>query len=284
MGPLCYLNSLRWWKRLPLKVALMAITVLVVCFPYPGQLVRHIQHWSDPNALIEPDAPALLPLYEELAPQLSPEQSPPEALRVVEQFVYKKLPYEWDWNTWGVSDYMPTVSEALEKGREDCDGRAVVAASLLAKLGFKAQIVADFAHVWVWTEQGQTMSPGKAAVVKVTKEHGVELEPGALRQLLRSIGYGVSVFPLKRELIILGVFWLLVLRSSIRIGSAIVCALLLLNGLMLMRLGSANYASPVFAAQVIGCLNLLAAAITQCFPRRITSATITDRPSTSPMS
>ena len=53
--------------------------------------------------------------------------SEPHALvRGVEKFVYGHVPYAWDWDTWGVADYLPSVAEVRRMGREDCDGRAVV--------------------------------------------------------------------------------------------------------------------------------------------------------------
>ena len=130
MNKLFVLNRLRWPLRIPVKWAIFAVVVLLVCFPYPHMLIRHVRHWRDPDALIAPDAQVLRPFVEELLPLLD-NRSPEEALEHVERYVYEKIPYEWDWNTWGVADYLPTVEEVMEKGVEDCDGRAVIAASLL---------------------------------------------------------------------------------------------------------------------------------------------------------
>ena len=156
-GVVWALQRLPGWYRIPIKLAILGFTVLFVCFPYPGRLVRHVTRWQSPNTLIEPNAPALEPLVAALRPQITADMEPKEVLKTVEKFVYKEISYDWDWNTWGMADYIPTVAEAIAKGREDCDGRAVVAASLLARLGYDAAIVTDFAHVWVKTEHGETM-------------------------------------------------------------------------------------------------------------------------------
>lgn len=245
------LNELRWYARLPAKWAVFGLTVLLVCFPNPRRLVAHINHWRDPNALIEPDAPAIQPLVEELRPQMTDDLSPTDALRRVERFVYEKLPYEWDWITWGTADYLPTVTEAIEMGREDCDGRAVLAASLLANFGFETQIVTDFAHVWVKTDKGETMGPGKNKVVVATKE-GLRVQWASLAEIPRATAFGVGVFPLGREMIILSMLWLLLLRRGGGVIPSAVGLSALTCGLVILRAGSYAYLHPTVWMQWLG--------------------------------
>ena len=251
MQRLLVLNQLPWYARLPAKWAVFGSVVLVVCFPNPKRLISHIDHWRDPNALIEPDATAIRPLVEELRPQMTADLSPREALQRVEDFVYEKLPYEWDWNTWGTVDYLPTVTEAIEMGREDCDGRAVLAASLLRHFGFKTEIVTDFSHVWVKTDKGETMGPGKNKAVIATK-NGLQIQWSALAEIPRATAYGVGVFPLGRELIILGVMWLLLLPSHGKGVWMILGLAALAGGLVLVRTGSAAYLQPTVWMQWLG--------------------------------
>ncbi|MGB2987380.1 MAG: transglutaminase domain-containing protein [Phycisphaerae bacterium] len=251
MNRLLSLNRLRWYARLPIKWIVFGLTVLAVCFPYPHRLVRHVQHWRDPNALIEPDAPAIQPFVEELRHRLTDDLAPPEALKRVEQFVYEKVPYEWDWNTWGTADYLPTVTETIEMGKEDCDGRAVVAASLLRNFGFEAQLVTDFAHVWVMTDQGETMGPGKKKAVVAT-ERGLRVNTDALGELPKALVHGVAVFPLLRELIILSVMWLLLLRRNGGAICSLVALALFLGGLFVLRVGGKGYYHPAFWMQWVG--------------------------------
>ena len=70
MDRLFIVNTLRWYLRLPLKWGIFGLTVLIVCFPYPNRLVDHIAHWRDPNALIEPHAPVIELLFQELRANL----------------------------------------------------------------------------------------------------------------------------------------------------------------------------------------------------------------------
>ncbi len=257
MNPLYALNKLRWYVRLPIKWFVLAITLLAVCFPNPVRLVRHLRHWQDPNALIEPDAPAIQPFVKELRPRLEGDLPPREALKRVERFVYEKIPYEWDWNTWGMADYLPTVTEVIEMGKEDCDGQAVLAASLLRRFGFNAHLVNDFAHMWVRTDQGETMSPGEQAVVVATDE-GPEFSVAGLAQLPRATAFGIAVFPALRELILLGVMWLLLLRRHGGIRASGAGLALFVAGLFLLRSGGKVYDQPVVWLQWMGLAGLAA--------------------------
>ena len=260
MHRLLLLNKLRWPLRIPVKAVVLALTALVVCFPFPNLLVRHLGHLRDPDSLIEPDAAVLEPLVDELRPMLGADLSPTQALKTVERFVYDKLPYAWDWHTWGNADYLPTVTEALAKGQEDCDGQAVVAASLLRRFGFETQLVTDFAHVWVKTDKGETMGPGRRQAVVATPE-GLRLQPGALAELGRAAGLGLAVFPLGRELIVLFVLWFLLLRAGGGTGCALVALILLLDGLLFVREGSASYQSAIIGMQFFGVANFAAALV-----------------------
>ncbi len=251
------LNGLSWYARLPIKWALWGLVILAVCFPYPDRLVRHLRHWIDPNQLVEPDAPALKPMVEELRAELTDGLAPKDALKRVERFVYEKIRFEWDWNTWGVVDYLPTVSEVIEQGKEDCDGRAVVAASLLRNFGFEAYLVNDLAHMWVRTEVGDTMSPGEKPVAVAT-ERGLEIRLPSIVDSLKALAFGVAVFPRGRELIIVFALWLLLLRRNGGVACSLISLALLIAGLLLTRNASRIYQTPIVWMQLTGAAAVLA--------------------------
>jgi len=253
VNKLFYLNALRWPIRLPIKWAIFGLTVLVVCFPFPRLFLRHIQHWSDPSVLVDPTDPALQPLIEELRPRITDDLTPKQVLDTVQEYVRGRIEYDWDWNTWGMADYLPTVSEAIAAGREDCDGQAVVAASLLSHLGFDAELVTDFALVWVKTEAGETMGPGKRIAVIGSKK-GLAVTFSALSELPSALGLGIAVFPFSRELIIVAVMWLLLLRRRGGATCNVSALLLLVVGLYVLRGGGEVYLKPVVWEQITGAL------------------------------
>jgi len=254
-------QNLRWYIRWPIKWAIVGVAVFLVSYPNPALFVRHVEHWRNTEALIDPNYPGLEPWTEELRAQLKPGMSPPKALKTVERFVYEKVPYKWDWETWGASDYLPTLAEVLQMGAEDCDGRAVVAASLLRALGYKADLVTDFAHVWVKSGRDETMSPGKRKSVVVTDE-GVQVYWDALTDTLpKAWAYGISPFPLGRELIVLAVVWLVLLQRGVGWPVRLIGLIMMLEGLLFLRVAGRYWSNPVVWAQWWGIGHLAVATL-----------------------
>jgi len=253
---------MRWYWRWPTKWVVVGVTFFLICFPNPFLFVRHVQHWRDPNAMINPGLPALKPWVEEVQSRIKADGSPKQALKTVEKFVYEKVPYEWDWNTWGSADYLPTLAEVIEKGREDCDGQAVAAASILRRLGYKAELVTDFAHVWVKTDKGETMSPGKKTSVAAT-DKGFSINWKAVVDTLpKSLAWSVAPFPLMRELILLGVSWLMLLRPNVAWRWRLLSLWVVLSGLLFLRAGGHDFRNPDVGLQWWGVLHLVVGATT----------------------
>jgi hypothetical protein len=149
---------------------------------------------------------------------------------------------------------------------------------LLCKLGFEARLVTDFAHVWVKTEHGDTMGPGKRKAL-VAEEGGLRVRPGALSQVPRALAYGIAPFPLGRELIVLGMLWLLLLRCPgidernrsrqmwwVRSLGGLV---LLLSGLLLLRMGGRDYLQPTGWMQLVGVVSIAAGVVSLLLQKRI---------------
>jgi hypothetical protein len=250
-----------WYVRIPFKWVIFAVVCWFVCFPNPIQSFRHIEHLRNMQALIEPDAPELGAWIERITKELPKARplavsqadgdgssaKPISALviqQVVQEFVLENVKYEWDWNLWGASDYMPTVQEMFEKAREsggevreDCDGRAVIAASLMAALGYKPTIATDLRHVWVTTPEGEWMGPGGAKTMVATTQGTQVHATTLLSNIPISLSYGIAVFPLTRELIILLTAFVLMLRRNSDWRWAAVGLVLLVQGLLFMRLG-----------------------------------------------
>ena len=255
----------RWYVRVPVKLFVFAVVTFFVLFPFPGQFARHLSRLCNLDAVVDPDAPQLAEWEEELrswatsyralwetsfpeeARTLSDGDVPrvDEVQRRVQDMVLERVRYAWDWDTWGSADYIPTVAEMFAKAaddasgelQEDCDGRAVIAASLMRRMGYKADLVTDLRHVWVKTPQGEWMGPGKAKAM-VSTPKGTRLDwTAALGNVPMSISYGISVFPLARELVILAAAYVLLLHTRTHWRTALLAAVLLVQGLLFMRCG-----------------------------------------------
>lgn len=251
-------HSLRWYWRMPLKWLVFLAVLFVVLFPDPRQFARHISHLSNLDSMVDPDAPELAAWEAEVrtrmartAPAGSQEgadstrrSSPQMVQAVVQKLVLDKVQYGWDWDVWGSADYMPTVGEIFARAesrggvlQEDCDGRAVMAASLMRRLGYNARIVTDLRHVWVTTPQGEWMGPGRIkTIVSDSSGNRINLR-SAGANIPVSLSYGIAVFPLGRELVILAAAFVLSWNRRMSWRAAALAGLLAVQGLLFMRLG-----------------------------------------------
>lgn len=197
--------------------------------------------------MIDPDAPEVIAIADTIESALRKTAKDPSAadqaiandprlLESVEAVVYQRVKYAYDWDTWGNLDYLPTVSEVIEMGREDCDGRAVLAASLLTRLGVEARLVGNTSHAWVWTPFGETMGPQGAKAVEVTPG-GVQINWRGIVEIPRTLALGVAMFPLIRELILIATIWLLILPRGVSRWRAMFIAVLLIAALFALRWG-----------------------------------------------
>ncbi len=230
------LNDAPWFARVPIKTGLFLAVLFLVLFPNPRLFVRQIGRLADLDALIDPDEPRLAALHEQFAARVPPDLPNRALHQRVEQFVYETIPYDWDWNVWGSVDYTPTVAEVFDAGREDCDGRAVLAASLLRRMGREAALATDLRHVWVTVGKDELMGPGgeKTAVSTPT---GTKVNWRTLRNIPRSLSFGVAVFPLGREMIVLATLALLCWHPGMSWRWGTLGVLALVVGLALLRKG-----------------------------------------------
>lgn len=250
--------------RIPLKACIFLAVTFVVLFPNPFRFGRHVSHLRNLQAMIDPAAPELAAWEQDIrqrlsrpkeesepAPQRNPsplllDDLPPQRVQAeVQSLVYEKVRYDWDWNVWGSADYLPTVSEMFRQAdraadgrmREDCDGRSVIAASLMKRLGYEPAIVTDLRHVWVTTPQGEWMGPGRTKTIVSTPEGNRTSFASTLGNVPVALSFGVAVFPLWRELIILAAAYFLMLHRRMIPARAALAGLFLLQGLLFLRAG-----------------------------------------------
>lgn len=204
-----WLAAQSFGKRLCVKAALLGLFTLAVFFPRPDQLVKQFPRWKNPDSLIETNVPFLAEINKKIDEQLKPDGTKKDELKAVERFVYREVKYGYDWDVWGNTDYWPTVMEVWEGKKEDCDGLAVLAASILKSRGFEdVHIVGNLSHVWVATQTNELMSPqADRNFQKVDGKLKVKL-PGANTFLLSWAH--INKFPAVRSLALLTAILLLV--------------------------------------------------------------------------
>lgn len=226
--------------RWPLKALLFVIVTLLVLFPNPSKLATLLDRLANLDRLIDSQHPGLARLEEDVRRKLPDGASARAALPIVEKTVYQHVPYAFDWDNWGVMEWLPTVDEVLTRGREDCDGRAVVAASLLRRLGYDAWLVTDILHMWVETPEGETMAPTGGAKTLSGGRPGqtgtqASIDVKVLNNAARGMAFGVAVFPLLREIIIVAALALLTLHPRAGFWRSACGCLLLWIGLYTLR-------------------------------------------------
>ena len=99
-------------------------------------------------------------------------QGMPNDTALIEQDVLKIIPYSYDWNTYGMPWYCPSVPQVLEKGKGDCKARALVLASILEAKGIPNRIVWSLDHVWVDYPGKQNTGPEEYALYEKNSETG----------------------------------------------------------------------------------------------------------------
>lgn len=237
MGLWRRLNNLPWFGRWPLKLTTFMLGTAILLYPKVWLFPTWLERMGDLNSVLDPQHPELAALEQRVRDDLPDEPSPGNTLEAVQRAVYERVPYGWDWEVWGVVEYLPTVAEVFEQGREDCDGRAVVAASLLRRMGYDAWLVSDLLHTWVETPEGETMSPTGGEKTFVATDVGTQttVSPRLIANVGRGLSYGVAVFPLPRELGILALLCVLTMQPWSSVWRRVAGCLLLWIALDLLR-------------------------------------------------
>gem|GEM_PF-5331601 len=134
LGSAIFTASLRKPHRSP---AILAISILFLS-PNPYRLIQQSARYINPSSLVTPlNTNITFPSREDFESQ-----------------IYRMLPYKFDYLNWYTADYWPTPAEALRAGCEDCDGRAILACSILRGMGYHARVVVGLDHAWVEVKEG----------------------------------------------------------------------------------------------------------------------------------
>ena len=149
------------------QVAFLFLWTLFVLYPNPYRLAVSITRIFNPP--VEADA-----VRDMAAAQMDSDP------RDIELFVLSEFPYQYDWLTYNVPWYFPTVSEALAQGTGDCKTRFVVLASVFEALEIPYQETVSLTHFWLTYEDKEETSIERSEYAWLTRdEEGTQLQmPG----------------------------------------------------------------------------------------------------------
>lgn len=116
-------------------VAMLSFWTFVVCFPNPLIFARNVKRYIN-----LPVDPSVIEIIDAEIPD-EPEQ--------IERFALKLIEYQYDWENYGMPDYVATARESVTKRRGDCEDRAIVLASLFEAKNIPYNLRASIVHYWV---------------------------------------------------------------------------------------------------------------------------------------
>lgn len=185
----------RWLGR---TILLLFVWILLVLYPNPYRLAASFYR------LVHPP---LDPLgVEELAREL--EGAGPEE---IQDFVYRLVPYRYDWQVYGMPWYFPTLQESLAHDSGDCKARFIIFASLLDALDIPYELRVSLTHIWVHFEgKEETALENEAETLLVVDESGepsFRLPRADLERAWRSFrrGFWETMPPLRKTLLLGGI-------------------------------------------------------------------------------
>lgn len=143
-------------KRILVKWLIAVSLVLVVLNPNLKRAVLQVKHTLHPDTLIQPHFSGIERVNAQIDRWIAADRGRHSEARLVARFVVRQIAYVTDYENWGNLEYWPTAQEAWQKGQEDCDGRAVLATSLLRSRGYhSARLIVGLDHMWIKVDENE---------------------------------------------------------------------------------------------------------------------------------
>ncbi len=273
--------GIKRWKRILLRCVLLFVVWAGIHFPNPVEVVTHLLHIANPEALIRPDLPDMERINRDVDAMIAESNGKLSEVRAVERYVLRNIHYKFDWESGWNLDYWPDAADVWQRRADDCDGRAVLAVSILRARGRKdARLAGNLIHIWAQTGSDEFMGPHKEKSIRVTektittpdgkkvtkKEYHVT--PPSVKMLLRGFSFHMRHFPMTRLILLFVLSYFAVCWTG-RNSNGIIGGLVLLLGGMLYFTEWAELRKPeITAAFVAGALLTLLALILPLIIRR----------------
>ncbi len=203
------LAQLRLAWRCVIKSGMLLIVLFFVLNPHPSLFMKQLYRYANMESLIQTDFKALEGINSDIDAMLPSDADQQQEFAAVQRYVYQHIRYAYDWDNWGNVDFWPTAEEVWERQEEDCDGRAVLAASILRSRGFpSATLVGNVQHIWVRLDQQELMGP--MAEQNISRQEGkLVVTLPSLDVILGGLSIYIADFPTIRNVILFSVVLLL---------------------------------------------------------------------------
>ena len=145
------------------RILFLFVWTLLVLYPNPVRLVTSVIRVLDPPT----DPLAVTPMLDYV----------PSDPAELEAYVLRTYPYQYDWVTYGVPWYFPTLEEAMERGTGDCKTRFLVLASLFEAHDIPYTQTFSLSHFWlVYDGKEETPMETASNAWLVRDEEGTRLQ------------------------------------------------------------------------------------------------------------
>ncbi len=145
-----------------LAVLFLFLWILFTLYPQPLNLGKSIYRLFNPP--VNPSAEGICSVLE---------RTTSTCPREIEEVILTMLPYQYDWQTYNMPWYFPTVEEVLSIKTGDCKSRLIVLSSVLEAKQKNYQINASLTHIWVdYYEKEKTTSENEEVVLFSSSEEG----------------------------------------------------------------------------------------------------------------
>lgn len=180
-------------KGAVITIIFLSLWTLLVLYPNPYRLFASLYRIYQPAV----NANAIAHLQGDL----------PETAQEIEEYVLRTVPYQYDWQTYGVPFYFPRVDEVLEKGAGDCKSRFVVLASIFESLEIPYQQQFSLSHFWInyeGKEENPIEIPDSALFVRNEQGLRIQLPKDDLMDIFEVLKEGFWTYmPFYRKILLL---------------------------------------------------------------------------------
>jgi hypothetical protein len=263
--------------RLGLKILILFFVFLAMTFPNPFLTIKQIEAYRDIESLFVMDFPELAAINVSIDSLLPENYTFEDEYKTIIRFVYNHIRYQYDWDNWINSEYWPPADQVWRRGREDCDGRAILAVVIFRSRGYAdATVVGSMTHLWIKVGDQELMGAQPEKIMEM-QDGQKRMRMPKLSYVLKAAAQQLDSYPIFRMIVILLCFVLLSYHPARNIKLLLGLSLLSLIGFVLLLDWACSVSfydeMKINANLLFGSLFLMAALLTSLFSQRLVKST-----------